>query len=130
MYCNSLFILLRIFFYSPRCSLTYNLYSIIHLFKPTDKTPNSITYSFFLYRLLDILSDLLLLSTFQPYTDVADTISFALTNQKVYYNPKHQPLFMKIRDWTIVILHKKYFISSSAGIIKKLIQQYISLLRR
>ena len=32
---------------------------------------------------------------------------------------------MKVGDWTMLKLHKGYFIPSSAGITKKLTQQYV-----
>ena len=95
----------------------------------TSKTPNEITYGFSPHRPLDLLSDPLLPNTFQTRTDVTDTISFALANQKAYYDRKHQPLFMKVGDWAILKLHKGYSILSSAGITKKLTQQYVGSFR-
>lgn len=58
-------------------------------------------------------------------TDAADAISFALANQKAHYNRKHQPMFMKVGDWAMLRLHKGYSILTSAGITKKLTQQYV-----
>ena len=88
----------------------------------TSKTPNKIAYGFSLRRPLDLLSDPLLPNTFQVRTNATDAISFGLANQKAHYDRKHQPLFMKVRDYTMLRLHKGYSISSSAGVTKKLTQ--------
>ena len=91
----------------------------------TDKTPNKVAYGFSPRKPLDLLSDPLLPSTLQARTDATDAISFALANQKAHYDRKHQPLFMKVGDWAMLRLHKDYSIPSSAGVTKKLTQQYV-----
>lgn len=95
----------------------------------TGKTPNKVAYGFSPRRPLDLLSDPLLPNTLQARTDATDAISFALANQKTHYDRKHQPLFMKIGDWAMLRLHKGYSIPSSAGVTKKLTQQYVSPFR-
>lgn len=95
----------------------------------TGKTPYEIAYGFFLRRSFNLLSDLLLPSIFQACTDVTNVISFALANQKAYYDQKYQLLFMKVGDWAILKLHKGYSILSSVGVTKKLIQQYVGPFR-
>lgn len=77
-------------------------------------------YNFSLCRPLDLLSLPGLLALFQARDDVADAISFALTNQKAYYDRKHQPLFLKVGNWVILRLYKGYSIPSSFGVTKKL----------
>lgn len=54
-------------------------------------------YDFSLRRSLDLLAVLPIPDTLAACTDVAEVISFALLNQKVTYDRKHKPLFMKIR---------------------------------
>ena len=90
-----------------------------------DKTPNKVAYGFSPWRPLDLLSPLGLSAAFQARADAADAISFALTNQKVHYDRKYQPLFLKFGDWTMLRLHKSYSIPSLLRVIKKLIQQYV-----
>lgn len=58
-------------------------------------------------------------------TAAADTILFALANQKEHYNRSHQPLFMKVGVWAMLKLYKSYSIPSSIGVTKKLTQQYV-----
>lgn len=98
-------------------------------FSTIGKTPNKITYGFSSHRPLDLLSDLLLPNTFQARTDAVDAISFALANQKAYYNRNHQPPFMKVGDCAMLKLHKDYSIPSSVRVTKKLMQQYIGPFR-
>ena len=95
----------------------------------TSKTPNEVAYSFSPRRPLDLLSDPLLPNILQARTDATDAISFALANQKAHYDRKHQPLFMKVGDWAMLKLHKGYSIPSSAGVTKKLTQQYVGPFR-
>lgn len=59
-------------------------------------------------------------NTYVAYNNVANTISFAFLNQKKHYDKKHQPLFIKVRDWTILKLHKDYLIFFSIDVTKKL----------
>lgn len=87
----------------------------------TDKTANEVAYGFFPHTPLDLLSPPGLPAAFQAHTDAADTISFALTNQKAHYDRKHQPLFLKFGDWVMLRLHKGYSISSSLRVTQKLI---------
>lgn len=63
--------------------------------------------------------------TYVARTKAIDAISFALANHKEHYDRSHQPLFMKVGDWTMLKLHKGYSIPSSVGVTKKLIQQYV-----
>ena len=57
--------------------------------------------------------------------EATDAISFAMANQKTYYDRKQQLLFMKKGEWTILRLHKEYSIPATLGITKKLTQQYV-----
>lgn len=92
----------------------------------TGETLSKIAYGFAPRRPLDLIFPFSLPDTYVAGNDVADTIFFALANQKAYYNKKYQPLFMKVGDWAMLRLHKSYTILSLAGVIKKLIQQYVS----
>lgn len=91
----------------------------------TGKTPNEIANRFLPRRPLDLISFSSLPDTYVAQADVADIISFALANQKAHYNRKHQPFFMKVGDWAMVKLHKGYSIPFSAGVTKKLTQQFV-----
>lgn len=91
----------------------------------TGKTSNEIAYGFSPYKPLNLLFDSLFPSTFQTCTSMANAISFVLANQKTYYNQKHPLFFIKFRDWAMLKLHKGYSILSSAGVTKKLTQQYV-----
>lgn len=90
------------------------------------KTSNKVVYGFSLRRLLNFFSSSAVSNTYKACTDAIDTILFALANQKVYYDQKYQCLFIKIGDWAMLRLQKGYSISSSVGVTKKLIQQYVS----
>ena len=95
----------------------------------TGKTPNKIAYRFSPRRPLDLISFSSLPDTYVARTDAADAISFALTNQKAHYDRKYQPFFMKVGDWAMLRLHQGYSIPSSAGVTKKLTQQYVGPFR-
>ena len=95
----------------------------------TGKTPNEIAYGFSPRRPLDLILVLDVPNTCVAHTDAANAISFALLNQKEHYNRKYQPLLMKVGDWAMLRLHKGYSIPSSAGVTKKLTQQYIDPFR-
>lgn len=53
------------------------------------KMPNKIAYEFFSRKLLDLFITFPLPNTYIARTDIIDAISFALANQKTYYNRKH-----------------------------------------
>lgn len=75
-------------------------------FFTTGKIPNKIAYDFLLRRSLNLSSAMAMFNTCVIPTDATDTISFALLNQKKYYNRKDQPLFMKVGNWAMLRLHK------------------------
>lgn len=84
----------------------------------TSKTPNEIAYGFSTRRPLDLL-----FATHPPEPQIAraeaaDAIAFATSNQKEHYDRKHQPLFMKVGEWTMLRLHKGFSIPSSVGVTK------------
>lgn len=95
----------------------------------TGKTPNEIAYGFSPKRPLNLILAMDVPNACVACTDAADAISFALLNQKEHYNRKHQLLFIKVGDWAMLRLYKGYSISSSAGITKKLTQQYVGPFR-
>ncbi len=77
-------------------------------------------YGFSSRRPLDLLTALPTPNALAAYTDAAEAMSFALLNQKVTYDRKHQPLFMKVGEWAMLRLHKGYSIPATAGVTKKL----------
>lgn len=82
-------------------------------------------YGFTPRRPLDLLSALPTPNTLAARAEAADAISFALLNQKEAYDRRHQPLFIKVGEWAMLRLHKGYNIPATAGVTKKLTQQYV-----
>ena len=95
----------------------------------TGKTPNEVAYGFAPRRLLDLLEALPFPDTLAARANAAEAISFALINQKLTYDRKHQPLFMKVGEWAMLRLHKGYSIPATVGVTKKLTQQYVGPFR-
>ena len=95
----------------------------------TGKSPNKVAYGFSPRRSLDLLAALPTPDALAARTDAAEAVSFALLNQKVTYDQKHQPLFMKVGEWPMLRLHKGYSIPSTAKVTKKLTQQYVGPFR-
>ncbi len=95
----------------------------------TGKTPNKVTYGFSSYRLLDLLAAFPTPDTLAARADAAKAVSFAVLNQKVTYDRNDQPLFMKVEEWAMLWLHKGYSIPVTAGVTKKLTQQYVGPFR-
>ncbi len=88
----------------------------------TGKTPNEIAYGFTPRRSLDFFSILPSFAIATNRIEAADAISFAIANQMTHYDRKHQLLYMKKGEWTMLRLHKRYFIPATLGITKKLTQ--------
>lgn len=59
-------------------------------------------YGFFLRHSLDLLAILPTPNALAVYTNVAEAVFFALLNQKMTYNRKHQPLFIKGGEWAML----------------------------
>ena len=95
----------------------------------TGKTPNELAYDFSPRRPLDLLAALPNPDALSVRADSTEAISFALLNQKLVYNCCHQPLFMKVGEWALLRLHKGYSIPATAGVTKKLTQQYVGPFR-
>ena len=95
----------------------------------TGKRPNEIAYGFSPRRPLDLCATVTQPDTYVARVEAADSIFFAFANHKEHYDRSHQLLFMKVRNWAMLKLHKGYPIPSSVGIIKKLTQQYVGLFK-
>lgn len=91
----------------------------------TGKTPNELAYGFSPRRPLDLLTALPTPNSLAARSDAAEAISFALLNQKMAYDRRHQLLFMKVGEWAMLRLHKGYNIPSTGEVTKKLTQQYV-----
>lgn len=63
-----------------------------------EKTPNKIAYNFFPHFLLDLLAAFPTPNALAAYADAAKVTSFALLNQKLTYNRKHQLLLIKVGE--------------------------------
>lgn len=92
----------------------------------TSKTPNKVAYNFSPRRPLDLLAAFSTSDALAIRADVSKAISLALLKQKVTYDQKHQPLFIKVGEWAILQLYKGYSIPATAGVTKKLILQYVN----
>lgn len=64
----------------------------------TSKTSNKVAYNFSPRHLLDLLAALPTPDALVVCANTSEAISFALLNQKVIYNRKHQALFMKVGE--------------------------------
>ena len=95
----------------------------------TEKTSNELAYGFSSRRPLDLLAALPTLDALSARANTTKAISFALLNQKLAYDRRHQPLFMKVGKWALLQLHKGYSIPATAGVTKMLTQQYVSPFR-
>ena len=93
------------------------------------KTPNELAYAFSPWRLLDLLAAVPTPDALFARADATKAISFALLNQKLAYDCRHQLLFMKVGEWALLWLHKGYSIPATAGVTKKLTQQYVGPFR-
>lgn len=74
-------------------------------------------YCFFPRRPLDLLAAFPTPDALAACTDAAKAVFFALLNQKVTYDRKHQPLFMKVGEWAMLRVYKGYSIPATAGVI-------------
>ena len=45
---------------------------------------------------------------FIVYIEIFDIIVFVQINVKNYYNEKHQSLFIKVDDYALILLYRKY----------------------
>ena len=95
----------------------------------TGKTPNELAYNFSPRLPLDLLAALPTPDALSARADATGAISLALLNQKLAYNRRHQPLFMKVGEWALLRLHKGYSILATARVTKKLTQQYVGPFR-
>ena len=57
--------------------------------------------------------------------EAKDAVLFAQINYKHHYDWFHQPMNLKVNDFALLCLHKRYSIPSTLAIIKKLTQQYM-----
>ena len=85
----------------------------------TGKTLNEIAYSFISRRPWDLLSALPSPAITTTRIEGVDAVSFAMANQKTYYDGKHQPILMKKGKCVILRLNKGYSIPANLGITKK-----------
>lgn len=98
----------------------------------TRKSANKVAYGFTLNRPLDLLalpgSEIGIDYTLSRISAV-DIISFAQISVKYYYNRQHQPIFLKVGEYTLLRLYKGYSILNTLGVTKKLTQQYVGPFR-
>lgn len=89
--------------------------------------PNKVIYRFSPRQLLDLLAVAWEPNQIEKRVEAADIIAFATTNQKEYYDRCYQPLFIKVDEWAILLLHKGYSIPLILYVTKKLIKLYVGL---
>lgn len=87
-------------------------------FSTTGKTPNEVAYGFSPRHPFDLLSALPLPQPLATRAEASNAIFFAMSNQKTTYDRKHQPLFMKVGEWAMLHLYKRYNIPAIATIMK------------
>ncbi len=95
----------------------------------TRKSPYKIVYGFTLKQLLDMLILVAPQDQSETKTAVYHTILFASMIYKNHFDYSHQPLFLKIRKYTLLHLHKSYSIPSTIRVTKKPTQQYVRHLK-
>lgn len=90
------------------------------------KTSNEISYDFISNRSLDLASSFIEQDQhFIARKKTRDVLVFVNINYKRHYDRKHQSLFLKFGEYALLKLHKKYFISFTLDMIKKLTQQFV-----
>lgn len=95
----------------------------------TIKTLNKVAFSFTPNRLLDLLASSIKVNHKIAQVEVKSVISFAQVNFKHHYDHSYQPMNLKINNFALLCLHKRYSISLTLAITKKLTQQYVSFFR-
>ena len=105
-------------------------------FASNDITLNEIAYDFISIQAIDLTKffadddDLSLKNRRMiARTKISDAIAFAQMNAKHQYDDKHQSLFMKADDQTLIRLHRDYDILFIAMLDKKLSQQFVELFK-
>lgn len=68
----------------------------------TKKTSNKVAYNFSPRHPLDFLAAVPTPDILTARSDVTEAILFALLNQKMAYECRHQPLFIKVGKWTLL----------------------------
>lgn len=63
-------------------------------------------------------------NTYVVHTNATDMIFFALINHQDYQDESHY-LFIKVANWAILKVHKKYLILFYVMVTKKQIQPYV-----
>lgn len=89
------------------------------------KTPNEVVLGFTPNQSLDLLAGSIRLDHKVAQVETKNAISFAQVNFKYHYDWSHQPMNLKVNNFTLLWLHKGYLIPSILGITKKLTQQYV-----
>ena len=95
---------------------------------------NEVAYEFIFVQALNLsklfAKDLILKKKrFIARMNVSNVIAFAQIKFKFRYNRRHLSLFMRINDWILLRLYKKYNISVIAQINKKISNQYVESFR-
>ena len=93
-----------------------------------EKILNEICYDFISLQSIDLLKDITMTSTLSRIT-VVDSIAMTQMYSKTIYDDNHTSLQMKIEDWALLRLHKKYEISSTVVLDRKLSKQYVDFFR-
>ena len=90
----------------------------------TKRTPNEAVYEFTLNQPLNMISENLSeLNATLTKIDVQDTITFVNMDTKHHYDRRHQLMFLRLSDYTLLRLYKGYSISAAQN--HKLSQQFV-----
>ena len=89
-----------------------------------EKISNEICYDFISLQSLDLFKNTAVTSTLSR-TMIVDAIAMTQMYSKTIYDENHTSLKMQIEDWTLLRLHKRYKISSTIVLKRKLSEQYV-----
>ena len=78
---------------------------------------------------MNILTTVSLIDTQRVRISIKNAIFYAQMQNKFHYDWKHQFMFLRIKNWVLLRLHKKYSIFFIANIITKLAQQFVNSFR-
>lgn len=93
----------------------------------TDKISNELLYEIISNRSLNLMKFSTKIDHFHDHLrkKTQNVINWAQMMNKVYYDRRHTPLFLKIDEWALLRLHHDYFVSSFKNMTKKVFAQYV-----
>ena len=93
----------------------------------TDKTSNEICYDFTSMQSIDLLKNSSIVSIEIAKMSAANVIAMTQMYAKNIYDKNHHSFQLKVENWILLRLHKRYEISFIIVLSRKLFQQYVKL---